>query len=144
MKHSINRQIIGAVLLGTSLIPAASLARAAETETEMAVPATAAGIWQAIEAHLRDLRAMIAKGPLEGVHQHAYAVRDLVRELPAHSPELSAADLAKVVQQSKFVDALAKRLDQAGDTGDRPAAASNLRKLENVLKMISAHYPPPQ
>jgi len=61
--------------------------------------------------------------------------------LPGHSPDLPAAEGAGIARLSKFVDTLADRLDRAGDSGDEPAAKSDLRKLDGVLKMIGAHHP---
>ena len=62
--------------------------------------------------------------------------------MPTHSQGLSETALTKVKDQSKFVDALATRLDQTGDANDKPGSESNLGKLEGVLKTIRDQYPP--
>ncbi len=120
-------------------IPAATLA--AETEAPVTIPNTSAGIWKAIDGHMQELHAAIAQGKLNTVHQHAYAVRDLVRALPSHSANLSADALANVTAQTKFVDTLAQRLDQTGDANDKAGTEDNTRKLEAILKTLRAQYP---
>lgn len=144
MKYATLKPFIGAVLISATPMLATNIAWSSEatTETKLAVPATKEGIWQAIDGHVLDMRAMIATGKMEDIHLHAYAVRDLVRELPGHSLDLSEAERAKVAGQGKFVDTLAERLDEAGDAENKGAATSNLGKLEKVLKMIRAYYPP--
>lgn len=128
------------VLFGANATLSSGPAMAAETEVQTAIPATSVQIWRAIDGHIADLHGLIAKNALKTVHQHAFAVRDLVRALPTHSPPLSVAALANVSAQVKFVDTLATRLDASGDANDKPGTAANLTKLENVLKTIRAQY----
>jgi hypothetical protein len=133
--------LVPTLLLGASLAFAPTFAHAEEAEAKVVIPAKAAEIWRAIDHHIADLHATIDKGKLDNVHVHAFAVRDLVRALPMHSPHLSADALTKVKAQSKFVDTLATRLDQTGDAGDKPGTIANVNKLEGVLKSIRAAYP---
>lgn len=110
-------------------------------EKAVTIPATSAGIWTEIDAHMKALHADIDKDALGNVHEQAFAVRDLVRALPGHSPELGADALAKVKAGVKFVDTLAERLDQTGDANDKPATIANTEKLEKQLASIRANYP---
>jgi hypothetical protein len=141
MRFSIVKQLPLAALLGISVLWAGGSAAAEEAEAKTTIPATADGIWRAIDKHVEVLHSAIARSKLDGVHLHAYAVRDLVRALPTHSPNLAADALTKVKQQSKFVDTLAERLDQTGDANDKPATEANLHKFEGVLKHLRAEYP---
>lgn len=141
MKRSIVKQLVGAMLLSTGLILPSGILGAAETEARTTIPATVPGIWQAIDGHIQKLNSAISENSLANVHVYAYAVRDLVRALPARPQDLSAPALAKIKVQSKFVDTLAERLDQTGDANDKPGTESNLHKLEGVLKLIRAQYP---
>lgn len=131
---------LGLVVALVSGAPAVT-ALAADTEAATPIPATSAEIWKAIDVHMNELHMAINQGKLNTVHQHAFAVRDLVRALPTHSAALSPAALAKVKTQGKFVDTLAERLDQSGDSGDKAATEDNTHKLEAVLKTIRAQYP---
>jgi len=134
------RPLLAAVFIGFGSIAISALPALAAEET-MTIPGTSAEIWKAIDTHLGELRADIKKGALKNVHKHAFAIRDLVRGLPHHSPELSAEALAKVTSQVKFVDTLAERLDQTGDANDKAGTEDNLAKLEATLKSIRANYP---
>jgi hypothetical protein len=141
MRVSIVKQFPLAALLGMSVLWAGSSSGAEPAEAKIAIPASASGIWQAIDGHLAELRGAITSGKLASVHVHAYAVRDLVRALPTHSKDLSAEALDKVKGESKFVDTLAERLDHTGDANDKPGTQANLQKLEGILKLLRAQYP---
>ena len=114
--------------------PMAETTPAPETEAaSMPIPETADGIWQAIDMHTGELKAAIGSGALNTVHEHAFAIRDLVAALPAHSPSLSTEDQAKQQADVKFVATLADRLDETGDAGDKAGTQSNYEKLSAVL-----------
>ena len=140
MKTSIRTVLLVAILFGVPVSLSSKLASAAETEVRTVIPGTSAEIWHAIDGHIAELHGLIAKGTLSTVHQHAYAVRDLVRALPTHSQGLAATALAAVSAQVKFVDTLAVRLDASGDANDKPGTGANLAKLENILKSIRSQY----
>ena len=129
-----------AALLGATPALAIAQACAAEAQSHTVIPNDSAGIWHAIDGEIAMLKGLIAKGALKTVHEHAYAVRDLVRALPNHSPGLPPAALANVTGQVKFVDTLATRLDATGDANDKLGTAANLTKLENILNTIRAQY----
>jgi hypothetical protein len=141
MRLSIVKQSAAALLLGMAFTTlTVSAASAAEATSNTPIPATSAEIWQAIDSHVQALNAAVTKGELASVHHDAFAVRDLVRGLPTHSPGLSEAALTKVKEQSKFVDTLAARLDQTGDANDKAGTKANLSKLEGMLKTIRDQY----
>ena len=127
--------LLSAVLCATGAL-STGLVMAAETEVQTTIPATSTEIWRAIDGHIAELEGLIAKHTLKTVHQHAYAVRDLVRALPTHSPGLSAAALSSVSAQVKFVDTLATRLDASGDANDKTGTAANLAKLVAVMRDV--------
>jgi hypothetical protein len=120
--------------------PAALAAPAAEPEAAaQAIPDNADAIWQAIDQKSTELKASIESGSLANVHHHAFAIRDLVAALPAHSPELPPEEQAKLQGEVKFVATLADRLDQTGDAGDKAGAQANYDKLVAVLNSITRH-----
>ncbi|CAN5195839.1 hypothetical protein BH11PSE14_BH11PSE14_14010 [soil metagenome] len=102
-----------------------------------AIPDTADGIWTAIDAHSAELKATIDSGNLSEVHHHAFAIRDLVAALPAHSPTLAAEDQTKLQGEVKFVTTLADRLDQTGDANDKAGTQANYDQLVSVLTGIT-------
>jgi hypothetical protein len=118
----------------------APAAAAAEKEAPMAIPDTAAGIWEVVDKETEEMSKLIQAGTLKDLHHHAFAVRDLVAALPAKSASLPADKMAKLKTDSKSVATLADRLDAAGDSNNKTAAESNFGKLKGVLTSIRANY----
>ena len=116
----------------------APTAQAPEAEApSMQIPATADGIWQAIDKQSADLEAGIQANALKDVHHQAFAIRDLVAALPERSKALSADEQAKLQGEVKFVATLADRLDATGDANDQAGAQANYDKLVTVLNGIT-------
>lgn len=134
------RALLISALLGAPSLAVLDPASAAETEAATPIPATSAAIWVSIDMHIAELKSLLAKNTLASVHQHAFAIRDLVRALPTHSAGLSPAALAAVGGQVKFVDTLATRLDASGDANDKAGTSANLAKLETILNSIRSQY----
>jgi len=109
----------------------------AETVT---IPDSAAGIWQAVDKEMDNMSKLIEAGTVEDLHHHAFAVRDLFAALPDHSASLAADKLEKVKTDTKFVATLASRLDEAGDSKDKVAAAANFKKMQDLLKSARENY----
>ena len=141
MNRSNLKRIGAAIVIATASYTSIGVFVASGAEAPIAIPATAAEIWKQIDMHVAELQAVVKSGVLKTVHVHAFAIRDLVRGLPTHSPALKPEALKTVTDQSKFVDTLAERLDQTGDANDKPGTESNLKKLEAILKSIRANYP---
>jgi lipopolysaccharide export LptBFGC system permease protein LptF len=112
-----------------------------EKEAQTKIPATAAGILQAVMEQETELGKTIADKKLDDVHHHAFAIRDLVNALPEKSSDLAAEKLTKLKANAKFVTALAGRLDESGDAKDQAGTESNFKKLQDVLKQIRSLYP---
>lgn len=111
-----------------------------EAGAKRVIPTTAEGIWQSIDKETKELAVVIQAGKLDEVHHHAFAIRDLVAALPAHSGNLSTDKLAQVKTNSQFVGTLAERLDATGDAKDKVATEANFEKLQKVLKSIKENY----
>ena len=144
MKHSFQAIALTLTLAGGWLFASAPVALAAEVAEKTVIPATTEGVWQAIDGKSAELKRTIDSGALKEVHHQAFAIRDLVRALPTHSPSLTPEALTEIRRESKFVDTLAERLDQTGDANDKPGTEANLQKLEGVLKLLRAQYPGPK
>jgi hypothetical protein len=135
------RTLVWATLLG-SIVAFGGWGDAAEKEAPpVKIPDTVAGIWQSVDAENEAMAKGIQAGKLGELHGHAFALRDLVAELPARSASLPPEKLAKVKADAKFVATLAQRLDAAGDANNKAAAQSSFEKLRDVLKAIRTNYP---
>lgn len=131
--------ILGTILAGSLLF--SPFAQAAEKAgSQVQIPATSEAIWKSIDKETEQLAALIQTGKFEEVHHHAFAIRDLVAALPAHSGILSGDKLAQIKADSKFVATLAERLDVAGDAKNKAATEANFQKLKGVLKSLRANY----
>ena len=136
MKSFTKSLIISSLFAVTSVVGASiPTAAFAETESKIAIPATADGIWKAVDQEMATLNQLIVDKKLATLHEHAYAVRDLVAALPEHV-KLSPADQAKLASDEKFIAALASRLDQSGDSGDQAGAQSNYDKFKSVISNV--------
>ena len=131
--------IAAAIALG-GLLPASFAIAAESAGAKTAIPATSEAIWQSIDKETEQLATLIQSDKLEGVHHHAFAIRDLVAALPSRSDSLAADKVAAVKANGKFVAALAERLDAAGDAKDKAGTAANFEKLKGVLKTIRSSY----
>lgn len=125
------------LLTGTAVIPTVQ----ASEEASVQIPATSAAIWQAIDQQVAALSKAIQTGLFDEVHHRAFAIRDLVATLPAHSGTLPPEKLAQVKANVQFVATLAQRLDATGDAKDKAGTESNFKKLQGMLGVIRADYP---
>ena len=140
MSNLFAKSLIGFVALACASVFVAPHTMAEGEETKIAIPDTATGIWKSVDKDIAQLKAVIAAGKLNEVHRYAYAVRDLIRALPTHSPGLSPDALAKASANIPFINTLAARLDQTGDAGDKAGTETNLVKFEAILKSIRGQY----
>jgi hypothetical protein len=138
-----NKRIVIIGLLGVALgvwtLP--SIWADEEGKEKVKIPNTVEGIWKEIHMHHMELQDVVKNKKLEMVHHHAFGVRDLVNALPDKSKDLPADKLAKVKANVKFVEDLAKRLDESGDGKDQAATEANLKKLDGIIKTLEAQYP---
>lgn len=126
---------------GIWLTPTTSAWADEEKEMPTMIPATTAGILQAVTEQEAELDKTITDKKLEDVHHHAFAIRDLVNALPGKSSDLPTEKMAKLKANAKFVASLADRLDKSGDDKDQAATEANFKKLQVVLKQIKSLYP---
>ncbi len=113
-----------------------------QEEGKAKIPDTVAGILAKVKAHEQELGKTIADKKLDKVHAGAFAIRDMVNALPDKSQDLPAEKLAKVKANAKFVDDLARRLDESGDANDQAGTEANFQKLQGILKTLESLYPP--
>ena len=136
--------ILLALAVSLPVVPAVSAAEEHEHEGGKAkIPDTVSGIWQEVKEHEEELGQAIAAKKLDGVHEIAFEIRDMVNALPGKS-KLDADKMAKLKSNAKFVAALATRLDESGDAKDQAGTEANFKKLQGILKTIELLYAPEQ
>ena len=103
---------------------------------------TLGGLWQTVKTRENELSNLIKAKDLGKVHEVAFAIRDLVAQMPEKSGQLSAEQHAKLKGNVKYVATLAERLDKAGDAKDQTATEASFKQLQSVLGAIEGLYPP--
>ena len=107
-----------------------------EKHETMKIPDTVDGIIQDIHKHHQELTDTVKAKQLAEVHQHAFAIRELAKALPAKAnPQMK-----KMVENAvKRVSQLAEDLDKSGDAGDQAKTEANLKKMDAALKTLEEH-----
>ncbi|HAU0148620.1 TPA: transporter [Legionella pneumophila] len=139
-----NKKAIGLFNLFVVLLFLLSPAYAAANHEEEAqtIPTTIPAIWEAIDEHAAAINKALANNQLSTIHQHAFAIRDLVKALPGLSKNLSEEQLKNLQLNVGYTEQLAKRLDKTGDANDKKGTVANWQKLQKVLTLIRANYAP--
>ncbi|HFE8370891.1 TPA: transporter [Legionella pneumophila] len=110
-------------------------------EPTQSIPKTIPAIWEAIDKHAESINQVLSGDDLTSIHQHAFAIRDLVNALPALSKDLSEEQKKTLQQNLSYVSQLATRLDKTGDANDKKGTETNWQKLQKVLAQLRALYP---
>lgn len=120
-------------------LPLGLFANTAEV-SKVAIPSTIPEIWKGIEEHSASLNLALKENQLTSIHEHAFAIRDLVNALPAKSMDLSDEQKKTLQNNLNFVAQLATRLDKTGDANDKEGTQANWDKLEKILTQLRKLY----
>jgi len=102
-----------------------------EAHAKVQVPDTLDGIWKEIHHHHQELKDTVKAAKLAEVHEHAFAIRDLGKALPAKVPPEHKKHVENMV---KKLSQIAADLDKSGDAGDQAKTEASLKKLDALLK----------
>ena len=99
------------------------------------IPATVEEIWKEIHKQQGKLVAVVAAKDLGEAHDHAFAIRDLVKALPA---KVSAENKAKAEAGAKEITKLAADIDKSGAAGAQKATEANVKKMDAAIAALQA------
>ena len=99
------------------------------------IPATTEEIWKEIDKQQLRLASTVAKKDLGEAHDHAFAIRDLVKALPAKVP---VENKAKAEESAKEIAVIALDIDKSGAAGAQKATEENVKKMETAIKGLNA------
>jgi nitrate reductase NapAB chaperone NapD len=99
------------------------------------IPATVEEIWKEIHKQQGKLVAVVAAKDLGEAHDHAFAIRDLVKALPA---KVSAEHKAKAEAGAKEITKLAADIDKSGAAGAQKATEANVKKMDAAIAALQA------
>ena len=123
-------------IMGTQINVAAEHDEHKEGHAQIKVPETVEGIWKEIHKHHEELAATVKAKKLSEVHEHAFAIRDLAKALPAKAHP----DHKKMVENAvKRVSHIAADLDKSGDAGNQASTEASLKKMDDALKTLEEH-----
>ena len=99
------------------------------------IPDTADGIWKLLGEQQTKLAAVVARNDLGEAHDHGYAIRDLVRALPA---KVSADNKAKTEEAAQSIAKIAAAIDKSSAGGAKKATEANVTKLTAAISALQA------
>lgn len=136
-KKSVWLSLIMSLFIWT--MPLGLFANTAEV-SKVAIPSTIPEIWKAIDGQAASINQSLKENQLTSIHEHAFAIRDLVNALPPLSMDLSDEQKKTLQSNLNFVAQLATRLDKTGDANDKEGTQVNWDKLEKILTQLRALY----
>ena len=103
------------------------------------IPATVPEIWKVIHQQQAELVSTVTKKDLGEAHDHAFAIRDLVKALPA---KVAAEHKAKAEDGAKAIAKLAAAIDKSGAAGAQKATEANVKKLGEAITALQTKLQP--
>ena len=103
------------------------------------IPATVPEIWTAIHKQEVKLAAVVAQKDLGEAHDHAFAIRDLVKALPG---KVAAEHKAKTEEAAKEIAKLAADIDKTAAAKAQKATEANVKKLKIAVTDLEAQLKP--
>ncbi len=101
------------------------------------IPATVELIWKEIQKQQGKLASVVAKKDLGEAHDHAFAIRDLVKALPAKVP---AENKTKTEEAAKEIGKIATDIDKSGAAGAQKATEANVKKMDAAIAALQASF----
>jgi hypothetical protein len=105
------------------------------------IPATVEEIWKAIHKQQQRLASTVEKKELGEAHDHAFAIRDLVKALPG---KVAPEDKTKAEESAKEIAKLAADIDKSGAAGAQKATEANVKKMDAAISALQAKLKPNQ
>ena len=103
------------------------------------IPATVEEIWKEIQKQQGKLAAVVAEKDLGEAHDHAFAIRDLVKALPDkvpadHKPAAKAG--------AKEIAKLASDIDKSSAAKAQKTTEANVKKMDAAVAALKAKLQP--
>ena len=97
------------------------------------IPATVNEIWKEIEKQQDKLTKVVAAKDLGEAHDHAFAIRDLVKALPAKVP---AEVKTKAEAGATEITKIAADIDKSGAAKAQKATEANVKKMHEAIATL--------
>ena len=103
------------------------------------IPATVEDIWKKIQEQQGKLASVVAQKDLGEAHDHAFAIRDLVKALPA---KVAAELKTKAEAGVKEITRLAAVIDKSAAAKAQKATEANVKKMDEAIAALKANLQP--
>ena len=103
------------------------------------IPAAVPEIWKKIHQQQAELIKTVAKKDLGEAHDHAFAIRDLVKALPS---KVAAEHKAAAEAGVKEIRKLAADIDKSGAARAQKATEANVKKMGDAILALQAKLQP--
>jgi hypothetical protein len=131
-----------ALLTLTTVLACGQAAKEKSRETHShftKIPAAVADIWKEIHKQQARLVSTVAKKDLGEAHDHAFAIRDLVKALPGKiAPENKTAAEAA----AKEITKLAAEIDRSGAARAQKATEAGVKQMGEAVLALEAKLKP--
>jgi hypothetical protein len=97
------------------------------------IPVTVEDIWKKIHEQQGKLTSVVAQKDLGEAHDHAFAIRDLVKALPA---KVAAELKTKAEEGSKEITKLAADIDKSSAAKAQKATEANVKKMDEAIAKL--------
>jgi hypothetical protein len=103
------------------------------------IPAAVEDIWKEIHKQQTRLVSTVAKKDLGEAHDHAFAIRDLVKALPAKVP---AASKVQAEEGAKEIAQIAADIDKSGAARAQKATEAGVKKMGEAITALQTKLQP--
>ena len=100
------------------------------------IPATVELIWKEIQKQQGKLASVVAKKDLGEAHDHAFAIRDLVKAFPAKVP---VENKTKTEEAAKEIAKISADIDKSGAAGAQKATEANVKKMDAAILALQTN-----
>ena len=97
------------------------------------IPATVEEIWKKIQEQQGKLTRVVAEKDLGEAHDHAFAIRDLVKALPAKVP---TAEQTNAEAGAKEIAKIAADIDKSSAAKAQKATEANVKKMDEAIAAL--------
>lgn len=111
-----------------------------QTQTNVTAPKIGK-IWESIQKKNEELNKTVESKKLEGVHEIAFSIRDLVKSLPGQSTGLGTDKVEMLKTHVSEIEKSAELLDKFGDANDYKNTKVNYDIFNKHLQAIREMYP---
>jgi hypothetical protein len=103
------------------------------------IPEKVEDVWKEIHKHKKLLGEVVEKKDLGEAHDHAFAIRDLVKALPG---KVQTDSKSKAEESSKEITKIAAAIDKSGAARAQKTTEDNVKKMNDAIAALEKKLKP--